>query len=302
MQIFQQQSNEERFGRHHIEKKVIEELSSNSWFIDKTKEVKDLLNQWLETEHWESKELRKSQLKLLDLDKLIESIFIFLACSLPTETSKDTYVSITSQLANKLGFSDKKDSIRTIAEVLVLFAIARVINIVRVSNTGSLYIYSYIPLSNRTQEFIEYSQYLPPMVTKPLELVHNKSSGYLTIPSETLILGNGNHHDGDICLDVLNLMNSVELCLDRQFLSSCEEEPTFEFETIEQKEEWDKFKKQSYYFYYLLTTQSDSLYLTHKVDKRGRIYANGYHISTQGTAFKKASLELANKELVTGEL
>jgi DNA-directed RNA polymerase len=41
-------------------------------------------------------------------------------------------------------------------------------------------------------------------------------------------------------------------------------------------------------------------YLTHKVDKRGRIYACGYHINTQGTAFKKAQLELVNEEIVTG--
>ena len=44
----------------------------------------------------------------------------------------------------------------------------------------------------------------------------------------------------------------------------------------------------------------NKFYLNHKVDKRGRIYCSGYHITTQGTAFKKASIELAHEEIVTG--
>jgi DNA-directed RNA polymerase len=41
-------------------------------------------------------------------------------------------------------------------------------------------------------------------------------------------------------------------------------------------------------------------HLTHKVDKRGRIYSQGYHVNTQGAAFKKAMIELAKEELIEG--
>jgi hypothetical protein len=137
------------------------------------------------------------------------------------------------------------------------------------------------------------------MVCSPLPLTHNYSSGYLT-HNDSLILGSDNHHDGDICLDVLNTMNNVALKLDTDFLSTVEEMPTFEMDTQDKIDQWRAFKKNSYCFYTLMATQGNRFYLTHKVDKRGRIYASGYHINTQGTAFKKAMLELAKEELVEG--
>ena len=44
----------------------------------------------------------------------------------------------------------------------------------------------------------------------------------------------------------------------------------------------------------------NKFWLQNKVDKRGRIYTSGYHISPQGSSFKKAMINLANKEIVTG--
>jgi DNA-directed RNA polymerase len=88
--------------------------------------------------------------------------------------------------------------------------------------------------------------------------------------------------------------------LDTDFLSKVEEVPTFELDTQDKLDDWTRFKKQSYYFYTLLAKQGNKLYFNHKVDKRGRIYSQGYHLNTQGTAFKKAMLEFAKEELVTG--
>jgi hypothetical protein len=158
---------------------------------------------------------------------------------------------------------------------------------------------SRIPLSSALIKFVENSSYLPPMVCEPLELTTNYCSGYLS-HKDSLILGKSNHHDGDICLDVLNTINIIALRLDTQFLSKVEEDPTFELDTPEKIEAWMQFKRQSYSFYSLMNSQGNEFYLTNKVDKRGRIYSQGYHVNTQGTSFKKASIELANEELVTG--
>ena len=49
----------------------------------------------------------------------------------------------------------------------------------------------------------------------------------------------------------------------------------------------------------MLAHQGNRFYLGHKYDKRGRIYAQGYHISTQGTPYRKAMLDFADKEPVT---
>ena len=185
------------------------------------------------------------------------------------------------------------------AEITAVLCATDAFDIEKANKMASLMVVSNIPLSERLVTFIEESQFLPPMVCEPLELTHNYSSGYLT-HNDSLILGTGNHHDGDICLDVLNTMNKVALKLDTEFLSQVEEEPTFDLDTQDKLDQWNKFKEQSYMMYSLLASQGNQFYLTHKVDKRGRIYCHGYRISTQGTSFKKASLEFAKEELVTG--
>lgn len=43
---------------------------------------------------------------------------------------------------------------------------------------------------------------------------------------------------------------------------------------------------------------SDEVYLTHRYDRRGRVYASGYHVNTQGDDYRKAVLTLANKEVL----
>ena len=50
----------------------------------------------------------------------------------------------------------------------------------------------------------------------------------------------------------------------------------------------------------LMLNQGNRFYETHKVDKRGRLYSIGYHLNTQGSAFQKAMIELADEEIVEG--
>jgi DNA-directed RNA polymerase len=47
-----------------------------------------------------------------------------------------------------------------------------------------------------------------------------------------------------------------------------------------------------------LSIHTDGFYLTHKYDKRGRVYCQGYHINYQGAPWNKATIQLADKELV----
>ena len=209
------------------------------------------------------------------------------------------FTSISAQIANRLRFNDKAEGIQTAAELLAVLCLTDAFDIIKVDRSSSLMLQSRIPLSDELVSLIEYSEYLPPMVCKPQKVTHNFESGYLT-HNDSLILGRDNNHDGNICLDVLNLCNRVRLRLDTDFLATVEEEPTFDLDTLEKKTQWDAFKDQSYQFYKLMVDQGNCFYLTHKPDKRGRIYAQGYHITTQGTSLKKASLELADQQLVTG--
>jgi hypothetical protein len=292
--IVLQESNEARFSRKHIDGYIRDFIKSDAVAQAKVKHGVELITAYMEKTYYASKNKRISQLSGMDLEILVIDLLVGISYCLHEEL----FTSITAKLASRLRFDDKAEAITTVAELVAVLCNTDAFDINKAHKMASMMVVSQLNLPDELIKFIEESQYLPPMVCEPLELDSNYSSGYLS-HKDSLILRN-NHHDGDICLDVLNIVNSVALKLDTTFLSTVEEEPTTPLESTEQLSAWTQFKKQSYGFYMLLASQGNRFYLTHKVDKRGRIYASGYHISTQGTSFKKASIELANEEIVTG--
>lgn len=290
-----QEHNEKRFNRKHIDGYIRKVIQEEPVMQAKVDEGVALIEEYRQKKYYDSKNRRIAQLVGIDMHVLVTDIFVGVAYCLRDEL----FTSVTAQMASRLHFSDKTEAITTIAELLAVLCQTDVFDIRKANRMASLTIRSRMPLEEKLVRFIEESQYLPPMVCEPRELTNNFSSGYLT-HNDSLILGSGNHHDGDICLDVLNKMNKVALCLDTEFLCKVEEEPTSELDTPEKVEQWKHFKTQSYRFYDLIVSQGNQFYLTHKVDKRGRIYAQGYHINTQGAAFKKAMIELHTQEYVTG--
>lgn len=295
LQISRQEAIEERFNRKHIDKKIKDAILSSEEMVSKLEQGVQLVQAFIEGDYYASKNARLSQLKGLDLEELVLDLYIGVAYSLRPEL----FTSVSAKLAARLKFSDKVAAIATVAELLAVLCNTDAFDIIKEHRQASLMLVSRIPLPEKLVKFMEESQYLPPMVCSPLELTHNYSSGYLT-HNDSLMLGSGNHHDGDLCLDVLNLMNRVPLQLDYAFLDAMEELPTHELTTQDQIDEWDRFKAQSRGMYALMLENGNRFYLTHKVDKRGRIYACGYHISTQGNSYKKAMIELADEELIEG--
>ena len=294
--IDMQECIEKQYSKTFIDGYIRDAIKANPEVQEKINQGVILVNEYMnKTYSYESKNKRVSQLTGLDVNKLVMDIFTGIAyCQ-----KEELFTSITAQLASRLKFSDKGDAIKTIAEITAVLCLTDAFDICKPSKGASLTVISRIPLSDEIKQFIANTAYLPPMVCEPLELENNYSSGYLT-HNDSLILGKGNHHDGSICLDVLNKMNRVQLRLDTEFLSKIEEEPTYTLNTQAQKDQWNEYKTQSYKFYSLIAKAGNRFWLTHKVDKRGRIYVSGYHISTQSTAFKKASIELFKEELVTG--
>jgi hypothetical protein len=293
--VVMQEANEERYNRKHIDAKIRKEILENPFMVEKIDQGIQLISEYMNKDYYQSKMVRIAQLRNLDLDVLVLDIFTGIAYSQKPEL----FTSVSAQMASRLKFSDKTAAITTVAELIAVLCNTDAFDINKENKQASLMLVSRIPLSHELKEFIENSQYLPPMVCEPLELTHNYSSGYLT-HNDSLILGSGNHHDGDICLDVLNIMNKVRLQLATDFLCKVEEQPTFELDTQDKIDNWKNFKKQSYAFYSLIANAGNQFYLCHKVDKRGRIYATGYHINTMGTAQKKAMIELAHEELIEG--
>jgi hypothetical protein len=323
-----QQMNEERYSRKSIDGKLREYITSTPALMEKVEQGIELLQEYTGKHYTYTddegkvhdrpmKNRRVSQLAGMNLEHLVIDIFVGIAYCLKDEL----FTSVTAKMAGRLRFDNKGEAIVTTAEIVGVLCRTDAYDIRKGNKMSSMVVQSRMDLPEELVDFIEQSQYLPPMVCEPLPLKSNFDSGYLT-HKDSLILGSGNHHEGDICLDALNTMNRVALSLDLDFLCRVEETPgeiTIEamkknaakkgklisdaeaqVKVTQALENWKGFKKQSYRFYKLMADQGNVFWLTHKVDKRGRGYAQGFHISTQGSSFKKAAIEFATQEYVTG--
>ena len=290
-----QMANEYTYSRKHIDRYIQSAITGSAELSAKVTHGVQLLKEWFDQEHYASKAKRLQQLHSLDLRALVVSLFVGIAYTRRPEL----FVAVTSQLASRLNFDDKADSIRTVAEIVAVLCETDAFDIQKESDHASLMIVSRIQLPSKLLDAIDRSLYNPPMVCEPKPVRTNFESPYLTF-NDSLILGSGNSHDGDLCLDVINIQNRVTLRLDLDFISTVEEVPNKPITNLDQEAQWQHFKLESYHLYELLAGQGNEFYLTNKVDKRGRLYAQGYHISSQGTSFKKAMIELADQEVVDG--
>lgn len=161
-------------------------------------------------------------------------------------------------------------------------------------------------ISADVQDMLARYQYPLPMITKPNEVKNNSDTGYETIRGSVVLNGSVYFKDKDMCLDHLNRSNSVALKVNLDVVKSEEGKYIKPHRNHgEDFVDYNKRLRQASVFYDTslsvmedLNNLSDELYLTHKYDRRGRTYASGYHVNTQGTDYNKAVLDLANKELV----
>lgn len=313
-----QQKIEETFSKKFIIQKAIDDLLTCESIIAKLNKGVEILYSWFNEEHGIDKSLRLLALQQLDINELVEHTVALVAlhCSKPMKL-----VSIASMCISHLKMVDKLDAIQTMAEVIAMLSDTDLFDCKKTEDGWA--VLSRIGLDEEVLRYAYNAFYLPPMIIKPRQVRHNRDSGYITQRGESLILGYyENHHDDDICLDVLNTLNANEYELDTDLISNLSEDP-LEI-TIEKLQEnaaakdkylsrfdaekklkqildtWDDYQEECYKIKTLMLYHGNKFYLQNKVDKRGRIYTSGYHISPQGSSFKKAMINLAKKEIVTG--
>lgn len=160
-------------------------------------------------------------------------------------------------------------------------------------------------ITAEVQEDIDRFQYPLPMVVEPKPITKNRESGYY-LNQSSVILRN-NHHEDDVCLDHLNRMNSIRFTINtdtammvhnkwKNLDKPKEGELREEFE--QRKKAFQKYDRMAKSVMALLNKHSTHFHLTHKYDKRGRVYCQGYHVTYQGSPWNKAVVEFADKELV----
>ena len=172
------------------------------------------------------------------------------------------------------------------------------------------------PLTPEMEKEINQKQFPLPMVVEPLPIEDNfHGTGYYDRKGSVVLNSWANHEDGtsgnvfideDVCLDHLNRMNSVKLSLNMDVIASRQGEIIKpQRKPGEDHEKFAKRLKQHRIFYKNSLEVMESVFilgnefwLTHAYDRRGRCYARGYHINSQGTDYNKAVLEFANKEII----
>lgn len=162
-----------------------------------------------------------------------------------------------------------------------------------------------LQIPDYVQRELDLYQFPLPMVVEPKEVKGNRDTGYLTQRGSIIL--KKNHHEDDVCLDHINRMNSVKLCVNvdtanmianswRNLDRIKEGETPEDFE--KRKRAFDKYDRTAKEVIGKLVEHGNEFYLTHKYDKRGRVYCQGYHVTYQGNAWNKAVIELAEPEMV----
>lgn len=261
----------------------------------------NLVLEWASTESaYASKATRKELALEMDIETVVMGIITSVI-----RNSFTTFTNIVMSVVHLMPM-EKRAGIVLAAELVTILRLMGVYKLIK--KEDSWYVQCSLGIPDEIINQARRSTYLPPMIEKPLPLTHNRSTPYQSFESESLILGNKfNFHRGNICLDVLNKQNSIPLEINKDFCTSIQEsmpvfkdkytnKPLIGKERKEAEANWIKGQNQTEEFLNLLG--SETLYFGNKVDKRGRIYTSGYHLSPQGTSYKKASLDLAKKEVI----
>lgn len=162
-----------------------------------------------------------------------------------------------------------------------------------------------VTISADVQEELDRFQFPLPMVVEPKPIKSNRETGYLT--SKGSIILRDNHHEGDVCLDHINRVNQTRFTINSDTTAMVRNkwrnlDKPKEGETREdfdkRRKAFEKYDRTSREVIQLLADESDHFHLTHKYDKRGRIYCMGYHVTYQGAPWNKAVIEFADKEYI----
>ena len=183
------------------------------------------------------------------------------------------------------------DKIKIIAEIIALVNQIGLINIVRPGSGHSMYITTNYEIE---QEI--------PLVDRHCTIYHRPQpveDNYDPEQGSMILGGHINHHEEDICLEHINLMNQIPMELNYPFIIKYEEKPKKSAINNPQKEaQWKLYLKRAKQKYAEGLVKRSKIYLNHKYCTRGRCYTTGYFIDSQGNAFKKSAIELFNKEKV----
>jgi hypothetical protein len=258
------------------------------------------LAEWLETnfESWyESKQDRWET--ITDNNSLMDIIEALL---LTTLVQQDAPIqSIVSFASTYIEYPEDDDSyavIRCLSEVLVVLQEYGAWNVNPAQGTKSISITSNFDCPEEITEIVKDTMYLPPIIIKPLVREGRVDHDYLTKKSDVVLNTTKAYKSGNLPLDVINKLNQQKLHLSQDFLESNEEKlDKDDMDDLAKVNQFNYMKGTSKKVYDLMLNEGNEFYLCWSMDKRGRLYPKGYHITCQGSDYKKAMLATAPQYL-----
>jgi len=161
-------------------------------------------------------------------------------------------------------------------------------------------------ITPEVQDDLDRYQYPLPMIVEPKEIKNNTDTGYYT--SKNSVILKHNHHDNDVCIDHLNKMNKIKLRINHDTATMIQNEwkhldkpkPGEDRKEYQKRvKAFAKYDRTARDVMAHLEIAGNEFYLTHKYDKRGRVYCQGYHVNYQGNPWNKAVIEFKHEEVVT---
>ena len=279
--IKEQRNLEQSFDIKYVQEELFKWSISNKSFANLVEKAKEIL-----TTAIPHKVIQQ------DLDVLLPRLFVLLSChsvNLPL-------VSILGKYNYLIKASDSHAKAKLLGSIL---AVLQQLNLYEISwGRDVLMIKSLIVLPPKLSKMLANTMFPLPMGMPPKHITKNTQSGYITL-KHSVLCGKRNKPNTKIALDVVNTQNAIPLTLNTWLLDNYTEvpnKPLFGNSLID----FNIFKLESKQVTSLINKEFKTFYLTHKLDSRGRLYSHGYHINYQGITYKKACVELAHKELVSG--
>lgn len=260
---------------------------------------------------WEAKNER---LRLLSPTVSLRDVATDILAAIVTVEHPQQIQAVAGMIASRLMYADVVDGIRTAAEMIGVVAHTGVYEFIypKDSETGSILIKNLYDVSPEVTNIINTGMYLPPMLVPPKTITKNSESGYL-VGSKSILLGKGSYHEYDLPLDVINADNKVKFSIDERMLAFKEtpKKPHDSGEKYDAVPNWAKpqyvaRKTQAFnqmcsvstQVYDMLIDNGNCFYIPNRVDERLRYYSQGYHVNHQGSSYKRAFIDLYEKELI----
>ena len=283
---------EAQYSRANVRHKIMQDIEYDHVIFIK---AVSLIDKYRSGSYYHSKTLRIASLVMSSTDIATE---LFIAV-LPIKEISPIQAVATLLGSRLTGITGLLDQVKTAAELLAVCELSSAYTIYHSedyqNNTGTMGIRAEYSLDADTQDFINQTKYLPPMIHEPIPWSSNLNGGYLQ-GSKSLILGHLNHHGESQALAAINILQSIAWSINN--MVEYVEPPSKDLDTPQQIQQFDIMKDQSTVVYNELRTHGNKFYFVWKYDKRGRMYSQGYHCNLQGTEYKKAILNFAKKELI----